>query len=322
MLGIFIIITAFSGCKTGKAPRFKRYVMEEKFVNIKGINVPELTPDRTVFNPSKDLIKDMKNSLAMNRIKEVYGSHDNAYREAIKHHMIKTSYVNLKSYMYEYVKYDDTYDKPDSKYETTSYNYTENDILDYIGEKKMQVIPLKEEIFTGDLTYSEYTSEVLMEYNCAFRYYPNGQLHHYSCGVRNAKAGSRSIDFYSIDIGTECDFDESGNLLLSMNHEEGFKMDFSTLLTVVLKGRNELIEKYKINGYAVGILYIKRNKNEFGSFWIVPYKLGEKRLLYRIIDDETGRVMEEFENDELTLKKYTEKPEEYIKRIKELRKSF
>lgn|GEM_PF-4391199 len=320
LLGILILLLAFSGCRTANAPRYKSYVMEEKFVNIKGLNIPVLTPERKMLIPSKELKRDMKNSLPINSVDAVYGT--DGYREAIKHHLIKSTAVNIKAYSYNEVNYDETYSRPNTKHDIREYSYTYDDVLEYVGETNMQVIPLKEKTFTGDTTYSEYISEVLVTYSCTFNYYPNGKLRHYICNIHSARAGTKSVLFY-MSIGTEYNFDESGNLLMAMNYEEGFKMDFSTLLTITLKGRNEILDKYaKTIGEGVKTLDVLRNKNEFGSFWIIPYKIGLSKLVYRIIDDETGEIKDEILNDEQALKKYTVKSEEYTRKVKELRKSF
>lgn len=321
-IAILVIVIGFSACKTGKAPTFKKYVMKESLINIKGLNVPDLNNDRMVFRLDKSLEHDMKNSLESKRIEEVYGNTANPYKEAVKHHLIKSTAVNVKSYSYEEVKYDQTYNKSSNKHDITYYYYDEDDTLNFIQETKMQVIHLEENISTGNASNSEYANEALVEFTCVFNYYPNGKIRHYSCILRKATAGSKVIDLPTMPIGTEHHYDTLGNLKVSFDHEEGFKMEFSTVLTIALRGRNEIINKYKVVHDGVGILYITRNKNEHGSFWIIPYQIGSKRLLYRIIDDRTGQIKDEFEANEQLLQKYSKKTEDYINKINELRKSF
>lgn len=315
-----IIILFFYACTASKAPKHKKYVMKETFINIKGLNVPELTPDRKVFNPSKELVADMKNCLPMRQISSVYGDHESAYREAVKHHLLKITYVNVKSYEYQYVTYGKNYLNLNDKCDIIHYAFTEDDILEFISEKKMEIVSLPETVYTGEFDYTMYTNKARIEYETTFSYYPNGNIRRYFTRITKAQLGTKYLNFQSIAIGTEMSFDEDGNLLMSVNHEDDFMMDFPILLMEVMKGRNELFDRNK--PYGVKILDIKRNKNRLGCFWIVPYQLGEKRFLYRIIDDESGLVKDEFEYDEQTLKKYTEQDEEYARKIKELRKSF
>lgn len=317
---IVIMLVVLTACKTSEASKFKRYVMNEKLSNVKGINVPDLTQDREIFNPSKELKKDMKNSIPLNKIALMYGDEENSYKEAVKHHLIKMSYINVKSYEYEYVNYDETYNKTQDKFDIIRFSYSDDEVLKYIEEIKMQVIPLAEKIYTGNPEYSEFSNEALVEYACTFWYHPNNKIQHYSCSINKARVGSIYLRFQGISIGKEVDFDDSGRLLTSIDHEDDFKMDFSVLLSKVVNGRNELIDKNNI--HHAKILDIKRNKNQLGSFWIVPYQLGEKRIVYRIIDDESGFVKDEFDYDEQLLKKYTEQDAEYSEKIKELRKSF
>ncbi|QEE50666.1 hypothetical protein FUA48_14085 [Flavobacterium alkalisoli] len=316
-----IIIAAFTSCTVSKAPKYKQYVMKEKFVNIKGVNVPELTPERKVFNPSKELKRDMKNSLLRSQVIEIYGNNDNAYWEARKNHLIKVTNVNTESYNYEYVTYDQTYLKPKDKYDVVRYAYSGDNILKYIEEIKMQVLPLDDNIYTGNSEYSEFTDEALVEYTCWFSYYPDGTISHYSCNINKARVGSMYLIFRGVSIGAEDGFDENGDLSMSVNHEDGFKMDFATIISIILKGRKELIDNDD-TVYNVAILDIIRNKNKLGDFWIVPYRLGEKRLLHRIIDGKTGLVIDEFENNEEMYQKYTEKDKEQQEKIDELRKVF
>src|SRR5690606_25823505 len=113
---ILLFMIILSGCKIGNIPNFKEYVAVEKLTNIKGVHVPELTSQRKDFKLDKSLKKDMKNSLDASRIEEIYGNSESAYKEAVKHHLIKTTAVNVKSYSYDDVKYDKTNAKSNSKH--------------------------------------------------------------------------------------------------------------------------------------------------------------------------------------------------------------
>lgn len=322
-VAVLIVSILLSGCAVRdvlrKEIRHKKYILNEKFINLKGIYVPEITPERLKFSPSKELKRDICNSLCLSCISKVYGDDDNAYSKAIKHHLISTTDVNGNT-EYQAVINDTSYSKRAFKISNiTTYRYTKEGVFEFIAGEKIQALPLNEEVFIGDPTYSLYVNKAFLKYNYIFRYYPNGQLHYYGCFLVDTRLPSRDILFDWMPIGVECNYDESGNLLASLDHEENFKMDFPALLTFVLNQRNILTEKYKKQQFGVRVSFIHRNSNALGSFWIVLY-LGAKKSIYQIIDGNTGEIKDEFEYDEQLIKKYIERPKEYIDKIKELRK--
>lgn len=323
VVAVLIVSILLSGCAVRdvlrKEIRHKKYILNEKFINLKGIYVPEITPERLKFSPSKELKRDMRNSLYESCISKVYRHDDNAYDKAIKHHLISTTDVNGNT-EYQAVIKDASYSKRAFKISNIiTYKCTKGGSFESIDREKTQALPLNEEVFIGGPTNSTYVNKASLKYRYIFTYYPNGQLHYYKCSLLAAGFPHLSIDFDWMPIGVECNYDESGNLLASLDHEENFKMDFPALLIFVLNQRNILIEKYKKQQFGVRVSFIHRNSNALGSFWIVLYS-GAKKSIYQIIDGNTGEIKDEFEYDEQLIKKYIEKPKEYTDKIKELRK--
>jgi len=322
-VAVLIVSILLSGCAVRdvlrKEIRHKKYIINEKFINLKGINIPEITPERLKFSPSKELKRDIRHSLYISRISEVYGDNDNAYDKAIKYHLLRSTDVNGIS-EYQAVIKDTSYSKKAFWISNIiTYKCTKEGSFESIDREKVQTLPLSEEVFIGGPADSRYVNKAFFHYRYIFTYYPNGQLHYYQCSLISAGFPQLGISFDWMPIGVECSYDESGNLLASLDHEENFKMDFPALLIFVLNQRNILIEKYKKQQFGVRVSFINRNSNALGSFWIVLYS-GSKKSIYQIIDGNTGEIKDEFEYDEQLIKKYMEKPKEYTDKIKELRK--
>lgn len=261
-----IVLIAFSGYMAAQSPKYKSYVPEEKMVNIKGINVPELTDDRIVFKLPMALKRDIKNSILASDISKIYGKQDSAAYYAGKERLIRNKTLDPKSFTYEDRQRRGKCDKRFSILDNISYRFTDSFILEFINGIKMQCLALEGENNAGSPFYPEYIDEALIQYSYIFIYFPNGQLHHYGRNIKSVRLGSNIfIDFWSMPIGSEYDYADSGELLFSIDHEQGFEMDFSTLLTNVLKSRIEIIKKYNIDRN-VRVPEIKRNRNELGKF--------------------------------------------------------
>jgi hypothetical protein len=127
-------------------------------------------------------------------------------------------------------------------------------------------------------------------------YFPNGQLKSYRIYFGGLRIKDENIVFSTIEpssfMGTWYKFNESGEILQTIDFEKDYKTSFLDIFLIARKKLNELFLKGKPDLFHRGYPGFQRNKNENGAFWqlfISPY-------YFMIIDDATGKVIEEVES--------------------------
>ena len=319
--GIFIILSISTlGCKTNNLPKQKKHQQMETFIEINGLKIPTLSEDKKFFKDTKAFKNDRKNSIGYGEASKMYKKNDdwqdnndnmNSYQKATKDFLIVSENGNV----YEDITYDIN-DKDGCVNKMKRYTFKGDKLYSFSNQITIS-INLNEAIEINGKRMTKVLSG--FEYSCV--YFPNGQLKSYSVYNGGLRIKDDTVSFRSNGsrsyLGTWYKFNENGDVIQTIDFEKDYKTSFLDVFFVTRKKINDLTTKgkYKYNRYAP---VFERNKNELGAFW----QLYISENYYMIIDDETGKVIEEVESadfDEVQKKfsKYMKPTIEYNKAINE-----
>ncbi|MES2864427.1 MAG: hypothetical protein V4666_09940 [Bacteroidota bacterium] len=291
ILVITLLIITISGCKTSNLPKHKKHNQIDTFIEINGLKIPTLSDDKKFYRDTKVFKKDRKNSIDYGVASKIYKKNDNgydnsSYRKATENFLIVSS--DGKSYE------DIVYDKSNlyyNKYDIKRYNFKDG-ILQSVGNYWMIYRDLKEEI----LITEKPTKQLINKLTSNCQYFPNGQLKSFSIYFGNLINDTNSTGLFNAGnecyIGTWYKFNESGEIIQTIDFEKDYKTSFLDIFLISRKKINELKGNTAIK-FSRYLPSFKRNKNELGSFW----QLFIAENYYLIIDDATGKIIEEVKSD-------------------------
>ena len=299
----------------------------ETFIEINGLKIPILTEDNKVFKDTKAFKNDRKNSIDSGKASKMFSKSSTnqneistyqksvndgeSYLRATKDFLIVSENGNVYE---DIVKNENdkngclskriVYNFKDGHLHTTSCGFT-------------MLLNLKEPFETKEGKTTEIHSGLTQYYE----YFPNGQLKSYRIYFGGLGIKDENIVFSTVEpssfIGTWYKFDESGEILQTIDFEKDYKTSFLDIFIIARKKLNELYLKGGFEFHR-GYPGFQRNKNENGAFW----QLFIANNYYMIIDDATGKVIEEVESadfDKVQKKfsKYMKPTIEYNKAINE-----
>jgi hypothetical protein len=293
-LVFLILVITILGCKTSNLPKHKKYQQMETFIEINGLKIPTLSEDKKFFKDTKAFKNDRKNSIGSGEASEMYKENDdwqdnndnmNSYQKATKDYLIKQPDNTFEDIVY------DKSNLYNNKYDLKRYNF-KDDILKSVSNIWMIYRDLKEEVLVNEIP----TKQVVNKLTSSCQYFPNAKLKSFSIYFGNLINNTNSAGLFNAGnecyIGTWYKFNESGNIIQTIDFEKNYKTNFLDIFSIARKKLNELSSKGKPDLFQRGYPGFQRNKNENGAFWqlfISPY-------YFMIIDDATGKVIEEVES--------------------------